>query len=46
VSSTQSHIKSLNWGYKADLIKMKIKYFNSYASFIDQHTILLDNGKV
>lgn len=23
---------------------MKIKYFNSYASFIDAHTILLDNG--
>jgi thioredoxin reductase (NADPH) len=23
---------------------MKVKYFNSYASFIDAHTILLDNG--
>lgn len=45
VTATQSHIKSLNWGYKADLIKMKIKYFNMYASFIDAHTILLDNGK-
>lgn len=41
----QKHIKSLNWGYKADLIKLKIKYFNSYATFLDEHTIHLDNGK-
>jgi pyruvate/2-oxoglutarate dehydrogenase complex dihydrolipoamide dehydrogenase (E3) component len=41
----QQHIKSLNWGYKADLLKMKVKYYNSYASFLDQHTIQLDNGK-
>lgn len=30
-----NHIKSLNWGYKADLIKMKVKYYNMYASFVD-----------
>ena len=36
------HIKGLNWGYKSDLIKMKAKYFNSYASFVDAHTIKLD----
>lgn len=24
---------------------MKAKYFNSYASFVDAHTIKLDNGK-
>jgi len=29
----------LNWGYKADLMKLKVKYFNSYATFIDEHTI-------
>lgn len=45
VGNVQKHIKSLNWGYKAELIKLKIKYFNFYASFIDAHTILLDNGK-
>jgi thioredoxin reductase (NADPH) len=27
------------------MIKQKIKYFNSYASFDDEHTISLDNGK-
>ena len=35
------HIKSLNWGFKADLIKNKCKYFNMYASFIDAHTLEL-----
>jgi hypothetical protein len=41
----QKHIKSLNWGYKSDFIKLKLKYFNAYASFIDAHTLLLDDGK-
>jgi len=45
VGSVQKHIKSLNWGYKADLIGLNVKYFNSYAAFLDPHTISLDNGK-
>lgn len=45
VGNVQKHIKTLNWGYKADLIKLKIKYFNFYATFQDAHTIHLDNGK-
>lgn len=39
VQTIQKHIKSLNWGYKADCMKLKIKYFNQYASFVDPHTI-------
>ena len=35
VQSVQKHIKSLNWGYKSDLIKLKVKYFNAYATFIN-----------
>jgi len=35
------HIKSLNWGYKSDLMKMKCKYFNAYATFKDSHTVTL-----
>ena len=31
----------MNWGFKADLIKSKCKYFNMYASFVDAHTIQL-----
>lgn len=45
VGSVQKHIKSLNWGYKSDLIKLKIKYFNSYATFQDEHTVHLNDGK-
>ena len=45
VKNVQLHIKGLNWGYKSDLIKMKAKYYNSYASFVDAHTVQLDNGK-
>lgn len=39
------HVKGLNFGYKADLMKLKVKYFNSYATFIDAHTIKLENAK-
>jgi pyruvate/2-oxoglutarate dehydrogenase complex dihydrolipoamide dehydrogenase (E3) component len=45
VTNVQKHIKSLNWGYKSDLIKLKVKYFNAYATFIDAHTIQVDDGK-
>ncbi len=41
VGNIQMHIKSLNWGFKADLIKAKCKYFNEYASFVDAHTLEL-----
>jgi len=45
VNSVQMHIKGLNWGYKSDMIKLKAKYYNSYATMTDAHTISLDNGK-
>lgn len=45
VTCINKHIKTLNWGYKTELIKAGVKYFNSYATFIDAHTIELDNGK-
>mmetsp|Transcript_5840 Transcript_5840/g.9362 ORF Transcript_5840/g.9362 Transcript_5840/m.9362 type:complete len:425 (-) Transcript_5840:282-1556(-) len=45
VNSVQMHIKGLNWGYKSDMIKLKVKYYNAYASFVDAHTIEVDNGK-
>ena len=35
----------MNWGYKSDLIGLKVKYYNAYAIFADPHTLLLDNGK-
>lgn len=45
VGNVQAHIKGLNWGYKSDMIKLKVKYYNMYAEFVDAHTIKLDNGK-
>lgn len=39
VGNITQHIKSLNWGFKADLIKAKCKYYNMFASFVDAHTI-------
>ena len=45
VQSVQKHIKSLNWGYKADMIKLKVKYYNAYATFKDAHTVELNDGK-
>jgi len=45
VGSVQMHIKGLNWNYKSEMIKQKIKYFNAYASFEDKNTVSLDNGK-
>jgi len=41
VKHINQHIRSLNWGFKAELMKAKAKYFNEYASFIDAHTLEL-----
>ena len=41
VQNVTMHIKSLNWGFKADLIKAKCKYYNAYATFVDKHTVEL-----
>jgi thioredoxin reductase (NADPH) len=45
VNNVQKHIKSLNWGYKTDVTKLKIKYFNAYASFLDDHTVQVVDAK-
>lgn len=45
VQNIQKHIKTLNWGFKADLIKAKVKYFNKYASFVDANTLKLRDAQ-
>jgi len=45
LQSVNNYIKSLNWGSKTDLRTKGVKYYNSYATFKDAHTIDLDNGK-
>ena len=44
VSSVVKHIRTLNWGYKTELIKLQVKYYNMLAQFVDSHTLKLDNG--
>ncbi|XP_076068724.1 thioredoxin reductase 1 [Oratosquilla oratoria] len=39
VESIQNHIGSLNWGYRVALRDKKVDYLNSYATFVDKHTI-------
>lgn len=45
VSQVNNYIKSLNWGSKTDLRTKNVKYYNSFATFVDPHTLALDNGK-
>ena len=45
VGNIQGHIKSLNFGYKGDLSKNKVPYFDAFATFVDPHTIKLVNAK-
>lgn len=44
-NNVQGHIQMLNFTYVGDLEKIGVKYYNMYASFVDQHTILLDDCK-
>merc|ERR1719440_1135239 len=39
VSNVQMHVKSLNFGYRAELMSKAIKYYNAYATFIDSKTV-------
>merc|ERR1712179_166883 len=37
VENIQSHIGSLNWGYRVELREKQVTYVNGYAEFLDQH---------
>jgi len=39
VEQVQMHVKSLNFGYRADLMTNAVKYYNAYATFIDERTV-------
>lgn len=45
--SVTNHIKSLNWGYRTQMMKMGIKYYNALASLSGPNTIkLVDKNDV
>merc|ERR1719399_105567 len=39
VGNVQAHIKSLNFGYRAELMSSNVKYYNAFATFIDPKTV-------
>merc|ERR1719310_607130 len=39
VGNVQAHIKSLNFGYRAELMTAAVKYYNAYATFVDEKTV-------
>jgi len=39
VSNVQMHIKSLNFGYRSELMSTGVKYYNAYATFVDPTTV-------
>ena len=39
VGNVQAHVKSLNFGYRAELMSNNVKYYNAYATFIDPNTV-------
>jgi len=45
VQNVQAHIKSLNFGYRSDLMSNSVKYYNAYATFLDPHTVLAVDKK-
>lgn len=45
VEAIQSHIGSLNWGYRVALREKKVQYMNAYAEFIDAHTLKTTDRK-
>merc|ERR1740138_1120044 len=39
VGNVQAHVKSLNFGYRAELMSNNVKYYNAFASFVDAKTV-------
>ena len=45
VEGVQSHIGSLNWGYRVALRDKNVKYINALATLEDAHTIKVREGE-
>eukprot|EP00123_Amoebidium_parasiticum_P011692 comp20858_c0_seq1/m.27607 comp20858_c0_seq1/g.27607 ORF comp20858_c0_seq1/g.27607 comp20858_c0_seq1/m.27607 type:complete len:511 (-) comp20858_c0_seq1:243-1775(-) len=39
VEAVQSHVRSLNWGYKTGLRSAKVEFINALASFVGPHEV-------
>jgi len=45
VGKVNDHIKSLQWGAKTELRSKNVKYYNKFATFVDDHTLELTDAK-
>jgi len=45
IENVNNHVYSLNFGYRKELTTKGIKYYNKFATFIDDHTLLLTDNK-
>merc|ERR1719399_2174612 len=39
VNNVQMHVKSLNFGYRSELMSNNVKYYNAFATFVDERTV-------
>merc|ERR1719231_1295321 len=39
VGEVTMHVKSLNFGYRAELMSSNVKYYNAFATFVDAKTV-------
>merc|ERR1719473_2440243 len=45
VGAVTMHVKSLNFGYRADLMSNSVKYYNAFATFTDEKTVVAVDKK-
>lgn len=45
VENVQNYIKSLNFGYRKELNKRKVKYYNAFAEFLTPNKVKITNKK-
>jgi thioredoxin reductase (NADPH) len=45
ITKVTNYIKQLQYGSKNELKSKKVTYHNAYGTFVDPHTLQLDNGK-
>ncbi len=45
IESVNNHVYSLNFGYRKELTQKNIKYYNKFATFVDDHTLCLTDAK-
>jgi thioredoxin reductase (NADPH) len=45
IGNIQNHIHASNFGFKGELRSKNVKYYNKYATFKDEHTLILTDSK-